>query len=172
MIFLEKSRLNFWNRKIKSFSHSRSAKYWLRTRLKKGVNRLHTGNGLKFREGDFKLFCENEGFAWHHIVVGTLQPNGIIERINMTIMKRVRCMLSNSSLSKEFWANAASMACYLMNWSPHTSLQFTTREEVWSGNPVNYSNLKFFSCPTYAHVNQGKLKPRARKCIFWVIQLE
>jgi len=53
----------------------------------------------------------------------------------------------------------------LVNRSPHTSLQFKIPKEVWSGNPADYSNLKVFSYPAYAHVNQGKLEPRARKCI-------
>jgi len=47
-------------------------------------------------------FCENEGIARHHTVVSTLQQNGVAECINRTMMKRVRCMLSNSSLLKSF----------------------------------------------------------------------
>ena len=30
---------------------------------------------------------------------------------------------------------------YLVNRSPHTSLNFKVPEEIWSGNPVDYSNL-------------------------------
>ena len=26
--------------------------------------------------------------------------------------------------------------------------------------------LELFSCPAYSHVNEGKLEPRAKKCIF------
>ena len=53
-----------------------------------------------------------------------------------------------------------------MNQSPHTSLQFKTPKEVWSGNPADYSNLKVFGCRAYAHVNQGQLDPKARRYIF------
>nr|GEY73430.1 retrovirus-related Pol polyprotein from transposon TNT 1-94 [Tanacetum cinerariifolium] len=31
---------------------------------------------------------------------------------------------------------------------------------------VDYSNLRVFRCPIYVHVNEGKLVPRAVKCIF------
>ncbi|KAG8493847.1 hypothetical protein CXB51_011132 [Gossypium anomalum] len=41
-----------------------------------------------------------------------------------------------------------------------------TPQEVWSGNPANYSDLKIFGCPAYAHVNSGKLEPRSIKCVF------
>ena len=37
---------------------------------------------------------------------------------------------------------------------------------IWSGNPVDYSNLRIFGCPAYAHVNDGKLAPRSIECIF------
>ncbi|KAG8497073.1 hypothetical protein CXB51_008352 [Gossypium anomalum] len=41
-----------------------------------------------------------------------------------------------------------------------------TSQEVWSGNPANYSDLKIFGCPAYAHVDNGKLEPRSIKCVF------
>ncbi|KAL5757610.1 hypothetical protein ACOSP7_020221 [Xanthoceras sorbifolium] len=34
-----------------------------------------------------------------------------------------------------------------------------TPEELWSGKPAEYSDLKVFGCPAYAHVNDGKLEP-------------
>jgi hypothetical protein len=38
--------------------------------------------------------------------------------------------------------------------------------EVWSGSPSDYSQLKVFRCTTYVHVDNGKLEPRAAKCVF------
>jgi hypothetical protein len=54
----------------------------------------------------------------------------------------------------------------LVNHSPNTAKKCKTPEEVWSGKPADYSNLRIFSCPTYAHVNEDKLEPGANKCIF------
>ena len=53
-----------------------------------------------------------------------------------------------------------------MNCSPHTTIDFQIPEEVWSGNLVDYSILRIFGCPVYAHMNNGKLAPRAVKCMF------
>ncbi|KAG8486717.1 hypothetical protein CXB51_020156 [Gossypium anomalum] len=83
-----------------------------------------------------------------------------------TIMEKVRCMLSNANLPKSFWAEAASTACFLINRSPSVAIEKKTPQEVWSGNPANYSDLKIFGCPAYAHVNNGKLEPRSIKCVF------
>ena len=49
--------------------------------------------------------------------------------------------------------------------SPHTKIGCKTPEEMWSGNPADYSNLRIFGCPTYARVKTDKLEPRAVKCI-------
>ncbi|KAL5806266.1 hypothetical protein ACOSQ4_028999 [Xanthoceras sorbifolium] len=86
--------------------------------------------------------------------------------MNRTLLERARCMLSNAGLSKDFWAEAISTACFLVNRSPYTTIEFKTPEEVWSGKPADYSNLKIFGCPAYMHVSKGKLEPRAKKYIF------
>jgi ATP-binding cassette subfamily B (MDR/TAP) protein 1 len=75
-------------------------------------------------------------------------------------------MLSNSRLNRRFWAEAASTACYLINRSPSIAIDKKTPIEVWSGSPTDYSQLRVFCCTAYAHVDNGKLEPRAVKCIF------
>ncbi|KAI3780212.1 hypothetical protein L2E82_10183 [Cichorium intybus] len=86
--------------------------------------------------------------------------------MNRTIMEKVRCMLSNSKLPKYFWAEAASTACYVINRSPSRAIEKKTPYELWSGKPTDYTHLKPFGCPAYARVDNGKLEPRALKCVF------
>ena len=78
----------------------------------------------------------------------------------------VVCMLSEAKFGKEVWAEAVSTVCYLINFSPHTTLDFKCPQEVWYSSLIDYSNLKIFRCNAYIHANKGKLKPRAKKCIF------
>jgi len=75
-------------------------------------------------------------------------------------------MLSDARMSKRFWAEAANTACYLINRSPSIPLNKKTPVEVWSGTPADYSQLKVFGYTAYAHVDNGKLEPRAIKCLF------
>jgi hypothetical protein len=86
--------------------------------------------------------------------------------MNMTLFERVRCMLSNVGLGKEFWAKAVTTASYLVNITPTTFIECKTLKKVWSGKPPDYSKLKVFGCPAYFHMNEGKLEPRAKKGIF------
>lgn len=130
------------------------------------IKRLRTDNGLEFVEKEITKFCLDEGIARHRTCVGRPQQNGVAERMNQTLVARARCMLSQAGLGKEFWAEAVYMAAHLVNRSPNSSIGLKTPEDMWSGSPANYSNLRIFGCPAYAYVNNGKLEPRAKKCIF------
>ena len=67
---------------------------------------------------------------------------------------------------KTLWAEALNTACYLVNKSPSTAIGCKTQMELWSGRIADYSKLRIFGCIAYAHVKQGKLEPRALKCMF------
>ena len=54
----------------------------------------------------------------------------------------------------------------MINCSPSFAIEKKTPQEVWSGSPATYSDLKNFGCLAYAHVDKGKLEPRLMKCIF------
>ena len=88
--------------------------------------------------------------------------------MNHAILERVRCMLYNAGLwdKRGLWAEATSVACYLINRSPNSAIDFKIPKEVWTDKPVDYSNLRIFGYPAYAHVSNGKLVPGAQKCTF------
>ena len=75
-------------------------------------------------------------------------------------------MLRQAKMSKVFWAKVVHTVSHIVNRSPASAIDFKTPNEVWSGEPSNYSYLRVFGCPAYYHVNEGKLEPRARKAIF------
>ncbi|WVY90035.1 hypothetical protein V8G54_035549 [Vigna mungo] len=127
---------------------------------------LRTDNGLEFVSEEFNGFCKEKGIRRHRTVVGTPQQNGLAERMNRTILERVRCMLLGSGLSKAFWGEAANTAVYLINRSPSSALNFKTPMEVWSGRPADYSHLRVFGSLAFAHVRGDKLDSRAARCIF------
>ncbi|KAH9659557.1 ribosome biogenesis protein bms1 [Citrus sinensis] len=72
-------------------------------------------------------------------------------------------MLVQSQLPKNLWAETLLTTCYIVHLSPSAALEFKTPFEIWHEKPTNYDNLKVFGCPTYAHVSQRKLAPRALK---------
>jgi len=66
------------------------------------------------------------------MLVGKPQQNGVAERINRTLLEKARCMLSNAVLwdRKAFWTKAISTACFLVNRSPYTSIDFHIPKEI------------------------------------------
>jgi hypothetical protein len=85
--------------------------------------------------------------------------------MNRSIAERTRCLKLNVGLAKIFWADAVSMACYLINRSPRAILDGKVAEKVWTCNEVDYSGLRVFGCPAYVHIpseERSKLDPKSR----------
>jgi hypothetical protein len=132
----------------------------------KKVKLLRTDNDMEFCSNEFNDYCSDEGIVRHHTIPYTPQQNGVAEHMNITIISKAHCILSNAGMSRRFWPEEASTACYLINRSPYIPLDKKTLIEVWSGTPTDYSHLRVFGCIAYAHVDNGKLEARAIKCIF------
>ncbi|GJR53654.1 transposable element [Tanacetum coccineum] len=153
-------------RKDEVFVNFKQWKTMIEKQAGKFVKRLRTDNGLEFCQGEFNEFYKNKGIVRHHTVRYTPQQNEVAERMNRTLLEKAWCMLSNAGLPNIFWAEAVNIACYLVNRSPSTMIDFKNPVEKWSGTPANFTHLNFFGYPAYAHVNDGKLEPVEKKCIF------
>lgn len=124
---------------------------------------MRTDNGLEFCNKMFDEFCADKGIQRHRTCAYTPQQNGIAERMNQTIMEKVRSMLSDSGLPKRFWAEATHTAVLLINKTPSSALNFDIPDKKWHGNAPVYSYLRRFGCVTFVHTDDGKLSPRAKK---------
>jgi transposase InsO family protein len=156
----------FLKHKYDAFDAFKSWKIMIEKQIERKVKVLRTDNGIEFCSNQFKSFCRKEGIVRHHTIPHTPQQNGVAERMNRTIISKARCMLSNANTGRQFWADAANTACYLVKRSPFIAIEKKTPMEVWSGTPSDYSQLKVFGCTAYAHVDNGKLESRAAKCVF------
>ena len=61
------------------------------------------------------------------------------------------------------------MEGYLINRSPRASLGCKVAEEVWTGNAIDFNDLKTFGYPAYVLVpgdERSKLDPKSKQCIF------
>ncbi|CAA7024021.1 unnamed protein product [Microthlaspi erraticum] len=141
-------------------------KKMVETQSGRNIKKLRTANGLKFCKNQFNDFCKQEGMVRHKTCAYTPQQNGVAERLNRTIMNKVRSILSESGLSQKFWAEAVSTAVYLINRSPSSVIDFRVPEELWSTVMPSLENLRRFGCVAYVHSSDGELNPRAKKGVF------
>ena len=99
---------------------------------------LRTDNGLEYLSKDFDKFCQERGIKRHRTVTSNPQQNGVAERMNRTLVERVRCLLSSSSAGKDFRAKAVSTAAYLINKCPSSGIGGAISYERWYGGKSDY----------------------------------
>ncbi|GJT99994.1 retrotransposon protein, putative, ty1-copia subclass [Tanacetum coccineum] len=110
-------------------------KQLVENQTRRKVKKLRTDNGLEFYNREFEQLCVESKIARHLKVTGMPQQNGLAE------------------------------PAYLINRSPSTAIEKKTPMEMWSGHPSDYGMLRIFGCVVYPHDKQGKLEPRAVKCV-------
>ena len=110
-----------------SFIDDYSRRYWVYTMRHKGevlelfvkwkknlerstgrkIKVLRSDNRGEYKSDHFLQLCLDEGIERHFTVRETPQQNGVAERMNMTLLEMIRCMLSNAGLLKNlgrrFW---------------------------------------------------------------------
>ncbi|KAH9670611.1 hypothetical protein KPL70_017043 [Citrus sinensis] len=123
----------------------------------------------------------NKTMLWH-MRLGHMSERGLVELSKQGVLgvdkiEPLRfcedCVLGKSSRVKFSTGihNSKGTLDYIHAdlWGPTQTASLggaRTPYELWSGKPADYSQLRIFGCPAYAHVKQGKLEPRAFKCVF------
>lgn len=62
------------------------------------LKHLRTDNDLEFVSDQFNNFSRQKGISRHKTMSNTPQPNCLAERMNRTLLERVRCMLLTARL--------------------------------------------------------------------------
>ncbi|KAG8496956.1 hypothetical protein CXB51_008162 [Gossypium anomalum] len=84
------------------------------------------------------------------------------QKSDIVQVRRDRETLDSSSYSTAKWSSRTNE----QNNHGEVAIEKKTPQKVWSGNLANYSDLKIFRCPAYAHIDNGKLESRSIKCVF------
>ena len=91
---------------------------------------LRSDNGGEYTSNEFKSYCSEKGIRHEKTAPGTPQQNGVAERMNRTIVEKIRCMSRMANLPKSFWGEAIVTACYLINRSSSIPLDFDISKRV------------------------------------------
>ncbi|KAE8189347.1 hypothetical protein CF328_g6312 [Tilletia controversa] len=144
--------LERWARQVKTYTGTQ-------------VTTLHTDNGTEFDNAAMDTWAAKEGVNWRWTVPGSSEQNGRVERFQGVVQERGRAMLAAARLPVGFWPFAWRYAAYLVNRTPHRSLQYQIPQELWSKKPVDLSMLRTFGCLCWTmqdarHRPDGKLSAR------------
>ena len=98
---------------------------------------LRYDKGGEYCSKEFVSYCSYHGIYREKTVPGTPQENGVSEKINRTIMDRVRCMRLHVGFPLQFCVDAIDNYVYLINRGPLITLDGGIIEEAWTGKKVN-----------------------------------
>lgn len=122
----------------------------------KGVQGIRTDRGSEFINEDVRTFCGNAGIK--HTFTGPYAPQqqGLSERRNRTLFDMVRAMLSQSNLTRDFWAEALNTAVYIVNRLPARGR--ASPHQMLYGRPPMLTNLRVFGCRAYVQYPRDRIK--------------
>jgi hypothetical protein len=99
------------------------------------IVKFRSDQGAEYLSGEFRAFLRQRGIAQECSATYTPQQNGVAERLNRSVVERVRSMLADSQQDKRFWAEAANTAAYLRNRTAQRQQQRTPFELFWGKTP-------------------------------------
>jgi transposase InsO family protein len=86
---------------------------WQQLDLELEFVHLRCDNGREYLSEEIKDYFRSKGIVYELTVPYTPEQNGAGERLNRTILDKVRCMLLDSNLPKLFWVEAILTFCIL-----------------------------------------------------------
>jgi hypothetical protein len=119
------------------------------------VKVVRSDNGGEYVNGDLAAFYSDKGILHQTTVPYTPQQNGKAERLNRTLMEKVRAMLVDSGFPHKLWAEAAVTANYLRNRSPVSDKAKTPWELLFKSQP-DVSHLRVFGAKAYVVIPKEK----------------
>ncbi|XP_058810550.1 uncharacterized protein LOC131675550 [Phymastichus coffea] len=118
---------------------------------------LSCDQGTEFTGTETLKVLKEFGAELQAVCPGTPEHNGVVERFNQTITKRLRALLLDSGFPLSMWDLALGVATYVYNQSPHSTINMKSPLSLFAPNhKINANQLKRFGCLTYALVSDGK----------------
>lgn len=133
------------------------------------IKTFRSDGGKEFDNKSFEIFFSERGILQQKTAPYTPQQNGLAERMNRTLLDRVRCMLIDSGLSRGFWAEALNTAAKILNSAPCKGTGDKSPDELWTGRIPDFNVFKVFGCTAFAHVpdqKRTKLDDKGIECTF------
>jgi hypothetical protein len=101
---------------------------------------------------------------------GAHVQNGVAECKHRHLLETIHVLMIASSVPPHFWVEAVSIATYLINIQPYSTLQGGIPFERLCGKTSDYSSIHLFACVCYvllAPCEHTKLTVQSVECVFF-----
>ena len=141
------------------------------------IKNIRSDNACDYFNQIFSQWFQKEGIIHESSCIITPQQNGVAKRKNRHLLECIRALLFQQNVPKSYWGEAVLTSTYVINRIPSRVLGFKSPLETLSQfYPDIQSSFnvatRVFGCTSFVHIhnhNQGKLDPRALKCLCGVL---
>ena len=154
----DKTRLTYLHllrQKSEAFGAYKDFESWCRTQHDARVKILHSDRGGEYLGKEFTLHLKSAGTEHKLTVHDTPQHNGVAERLNRTLLEKVRAMLHDSRLPRSLWGEAVRHAVWLKNRTPTKVLDGATPLEAATGKVPDLSRVRPWGSHVWVRVEAG-----------------
>lgn len=118
------------------------------------IKYLRSDNGGEYIGKKFTDYLTKCGIQPELTAPNTPSQNGVSERRNRTLLDIARCLLIQSNLGQEWWAEAVFFANMITNRLPTKACKEVTPFEGWHGQKPDLSDLHIFACHAKVVIEQ------------------
>ena len=130
----------------------------------RAIKVLRSDRGGEYLSTAFDDHLAAAGTARRLTVHDTPQLNGVAERLNRTLLERIRAFTHTSGLPKFLWGEALRHATWLKNRSATRALDGQTPYQALLGRAPDLAGLQVWGTRVWVHAADGnKLDARARE---------
>lgn len=138
---------------------------WYEQKAGGKVKAIRTDNGSEFIDREFSAWLRERGIVHELSAPYEPQQNGMVERLNKTLMEGTRALLIGSELPHVLWGEALRTTAFVKNLKPAKGTDGRSPIELLTGHAIDVHFLRVWGCKALVHIpedkRKGKLAPRA-----------
>ena len=110
------------------------------------LGKLHTDQGTEYKTKEMKELIEKLRIVRSVSHARTPEHNGVSERLNLEIEKKVRTNLISAGMPEGMWNLCLEYVMYIHNRSPNRAINYKTPFEVLMGEQPTLNHIRRFGC--------------------------
>ena len=132
--------------------------------------RIHADRGTDYTSTQYQDFCRMNSIQLTYSTPHHHAENGIVERLQRTLLSKVRALLFAAGAPEQLWCYALEYAVYLHNRTPRRSRHWCTPFQDFYFQPPPLDDIHNWGCTVWFYNRSSpslpKLAPRAFKGVF------
>ncbi|RVW25707.1 Retrovirus-related Pol polyprotein from transposon RE1 [Vitis vinifera] len=144
---------------LEVFSHFCAFSAEIKTQYDVSVKILRSDNGKEYVSNSFQNYMSHNGILHQTSCVDTPSQNGVAERKNRHLLETARALMFQMKVPKQFWADAVSTACFLINRMPTVVLKVVNSRPTVGQSSVVDSDASLAPSGPVVHIPPAPAKP-------------